>query len=75
MDKNTAKAINEVSKKVNDIQRRLDAFFNDRCDENKESVNITDGGVIDIAELLSLHNDAIIELADIVSELAEERGK
>lgn len=38
MDKETAKAINTLSKKVNELARQLDNVLGGKCDENKESI-------------------------------------
>ena len=32
MDKETAKAINNVSKRLNEVERKLDAYFNQKID-------------------------------------------
>lgn len=39
MDKATARAINEVSKKVNDVQRRMDDFFSALHKANKADID------------------------------------
>lgn len=39
MDKATARAINEVSKKVNDVQRRMDDFFSALHKVNKADID------------------------------------
>lgn len=66
------KAINNVSKKVNEIQKRLDDYLGNRCDANEKSIEMTDGGLIDVADVLSSHDEAITELASIVSNIKEE---
>lgn len=35
-------AINAVSQKVNDIQRRLDEHLGNRCDVNEENISVVD---------------------------------
>lgn len=70
MDSETAKAINSLSKKVNDIARRLDSFLGSRCDKNVEEIRIADGGIMDMANIISAHDEAITELANIVSDLS-----
>lgn len=39
MDKTTAMAINEVSKKVNDVHKRLDTFFQALHSANKADID------------------------------------
>lgn len=67
--------INELSKKVNNIQSMIDVYFGYRCDVNEESIEITDGGLIDVADVLSSHDEAITELASIVSSLSDESSE
>ena len=52
------KAINNVSKKVMDIQKQLDDYFSQKHQENTESISITE--------------DAIIELASLIDEKSKE---
>ena len=66
------KAINNVSKKVNEIQKRLDDHLGYRCDTNEENIEVTDEGLIDVADIVSSHDEAITELASIVSNIKEE---
>lgn len=66
------KAINAVSQKVNEIQKRLDDYLGNRCDANEKSIDITDGGLMDVANILSSHDEAITELASVVSNMSEE---
>lgn len=60
-------AINNISKKINEIQRSLDNFFGCKCEKNEKSIETTDGGLIDVADILSAHDEAIEELASIIS--------
>ena len=71
MDKETAKAINSLSKKINDIQLQLDKYFGNRCDENSNNIKMDENGLLDVAETVSLHDEAITELAQLVSDLKE----
>lgn len=71
MDKETAKAINSLSKKINDIQLQLDRYFGNRCDQNSENIKIDENGLLEVAETVSLHDEAITELAQLVSDLKE----
>ena len=70
MDAETARAINALSKKVNDLTRRLDLYLGSRCDQNAEEINLADGGIMDMANIISSHDEAIAELAEIVSDLS-----
>lgn len=70
MDAETARAINALSKKVNDLTRRLDSYLGSRCDQNAEEISLADDGIMDIANVVSSHEEAITELAAIVSELS-----
>ena len=71
MDKETAKAINSLSKKINDIQLQLDRYFGNRCNQNSENIKIDENGLLEVAETVSLHDEAITELAQLVSDLKE----
>lgn len=66
------KAINNVSKKVNEIQKILDDHLGYRCDANEKNIEVADGGLIDVADIVSSHDEAITELASIVSNIKEE---
>lgn len=71
MDNETAKALNNLSKKINAIQLQLDRYFGIRCDENLENIKMDENGLLEVAETVSLHDDAITELAQLVSDLKE----
>ncbi|MCM1297045.1 MAG: hypothetical protein NC311_16015 [Muribaculaceae bacterium] len=68
MDRETAKAINNLSKRLNDVERKLEEFLLAKHEENREAISTTDGGVVDIAEIVSTHDEAIAELAEIVAD-------
>lgn len=70
MDAETAKAINAVSKKMNQVDRKLDRFISLLCAKNAEEINVADGGIMEIADIISAHDEAITELATLVSELS-----
>lgn len=65
MDIEVSKAINAVSIKVNNIERKLEEYLLGKHEENKEHIGITDGGLTDIAEILDEHDRAIKELSAI----------
>ena len=71
MDKETAKAINELSKKINAIQLQLDRYFTMKHEENLADIKLSENGLLEVAEMVSLHDGAISELAEMVSELKE----
>lgn len=68
---NIYKAINNVSKKVNDIEKKLDDVLHDLHKQNAEKIEMDENGIIDIADSVSAHDDAIMELAEIVSSIVE----
>lgn len=53
MDKDTAKAINALSNKVNDVIERMDKYFSDKHIENKTSIEDTDMAVMELAQLIT----------------------
>lgn len=57
MDKATAMAINEVSKKVNDVQKRLDTFFQALHSANKADI-----------DYLAMMSDVELDVTDEVTE-------
>lgn len=67
MDQETAKAINDLSKRMNNIEQQLEKFLLLKHEENREAIRTADGGIVDIAEIVSTHDEAIAELAEIVS--------
>ena len=52
------KAINNVSKKVMEIQKQLDDYFSQKHEESTKSIAVTE--------------DAIIELASLIDEKSKE---
>jgi methyl-accepting chemotaxis protein len=64
-------AINAVSQRVNNVQKLLDRLTLAKHQENADKITEDESGMIDIAELIDEQNDAILELADIVSQMAE----
>lgn len=71
MDKDTARAINALSNKINAIDQKLDAYFNHRCDKSDENISVNGGGITEIGDIVSTHDGAIEELAMMVANLAE----
>ena len=71
MDIEVAKAINELSKKINSIQLQLDRYFTMKHEENLTDIKLSENGLLEVAEMISSHDEAISELAGIISELKE----
>lgn len=65
MESETLKVINNISKRLNEVERKLEQFL-----LNKQEV--TNNGVADIANIISGHDEAIADLAVVVSEIAEK---
>lgn len=62
------KAINDVSNKLNGVSVKLDELILKLNDKTNKRININANAVDDIAEMLSIHDSAIDELATIVVE-------
>ena len=71
MDIEVAKALNELSKKINAIQLQLDRYFSIKHEENLTDIKLSENGLLEVAEMVSSHDEAISELAEMVSELKE----
>ena len=39
--------------------------------KNKERIETSDGGIMDMAETISLHDEVLCELAEVVSNIVE----
>ena len=50
------KAINNVSKKVMDIQKQLDDYFSQKHQESTNSISITEDAIIELASLIDEKN-------------------
>ena len=48
MDRTIAKAINNISKKLNDICQRLNKYFNCRCDSNHSDIIASEQTITDM---------------------------
>ena len=53
MDKETAMAINNLSKRMTDMERKLEEFLLNKHDENVANINTVDNAIQDLAELVS----------------------
>ena len=71
MNAEVEKAINTLSKKINSIERKLDEYTVMLHQKNADEINVSEGGMMDIANIVSSHEEAIADLADIVSTLSD----
>ena len=53
MDKETAVAINNLTKRINEVERKLESYFLIKHDENASNIEINDGAIQELAELVS----------------------
>ena len=53
MDNEIAKALNSLSRKINEVNAKLDEYINMVHAESTESIDITTSGVLELAELVS----------------------
>ena len=53
MNKETAMAINAVSNKVNDCMARVDSYATMIHQQSTDSINVSDDGLTEIAELVA----------------------
>ena len=72
MDMETAKAINAVSNKVNDMAKRLDDFFNMRADKNQIGYEDAQNATCELSEevdqRISDIENALCELSELEDE-------
>lgn len=71
MTKEIAKAINTVSKKVNEIQKKIDSYFTNRCEDNEISINDNSDCIIELGEMSNSTDECSEEIAEIVSDNAD----
>lgn len=67
MDIKTSMAINEISKRLNEVEYKLEQYLLGKHEENKAHIGTTDDGLVDIAAILDSHDSAIMELANMIS--------
>jgi len=53
MDKETAMAINNLSKRMTEMERKLEEFLLNKHDENVANIDTVDNAIQDLAELVS----------------------
>ena len=65
------KAINDVSNKLNGVSVKLDKLITRLNQEAHEKIDVNMGGIDDIATIVSTHDEAIDELATLISGMEE----
>ena len=53
MDKETAMAINNLSKRMTEMERKLEVFLLSKHDENVANIDTIDNAIQDLAEVIS----------------------
>lgn len=53
MDKETAMAINNISKRMTEMERKLEVFLLSKHDENVANIDTVDNAIQDLAEVIS----------------------
>lgn len=71
MNPEILKAINTLSKRLFSVEQELEKFLLDKHNKNKERIETSDGGIMDMAETISLHDEVLCELAEVVSNIVE----
>ena len=71
MNKEIIKVFNNLSKRLFRVEKKLETFLLDKHYQNKEKIETSDGGIMDIADILSLHDEVICELAEVLSSIVE----
>lgn len=66
------KAINRVSNKVNEMSQKLDSVMMILNATATEKITVNAGGIDGLAEMVSMHDGAIEDLATIVAEMEEK---
>ena len=61
------KAINNVSKKVNETSLKLDELIQRINSLTDEKISLNGGGIDDLGSIVAIHDEAIDELANIIS--------
>lgn len=59
MDREIAKAINTLANRLNEVERKLSAFI-------EEKTAGTDDGLTEIADIVSVHDEMIAELTEAI---------
>jgi len=64
MDSEILKAINNISKRLNNVEQKLEQFLLDKQE-------VANSGIIDLADIISTHDAAIADLAQTICEIAQ----
>ena len=62
------RAINNVSKRQNEMSRKLDEVMQMLNAQANEKISLTSGGIEDIAGVVAMHDTAIEDLANAIAE-------
>ena len=62
------RAINNVSKRQNEMSRKLDAVMQMLNAQANDRINADDTAIDDIADMVAAHNEAIDSLAEMITE-------
>ena len=62
------KAINNVSKRQNEMSRKLDEVMQMLNAQANDRINADDTAIDDIADMVAAHNEAIDSLAEMITE-------
>lgn len=62
------RAINNVSKRQNEMSRKLDEIVQMLNAQANDRINADDTAINDIADMVATHNEAIDSLAEMITE-------
>ena len=62
------RAINNVSKRQNEMSRKLDEIVQMLNAQANDRINADDTAIDDIADMVATHNEAIDSLAEMIAE-------
>lgn len=62
------RAINNVSKRQNEMEKKLDAVMQMLNAQANDRINADDTAIDDIADMVATHNEAIDSLAEMITE-------
>ena len=65
-------AINNVSKKANEIEQKLDEIVQILNAQTNERIAVGNKGIDDIVDMVVAHNEAIDGLAEMIAESEEQ---
>ena len=63
------RAINNVSKRQNEMEQKLDAVMQMLNAQANDRINADDTAIDDIADMVATHNEAIDSLAEMITEI------